>query len=270
MAFSLENTARAESLPTGGVNVHPPATLSLLYHEVHAEQSAYGYAIGALLLRDHLALFARLCMDQESTTHPKVTFDDGHISNFEQALPALVGAGVSARFFITAGWTSKRPEFMTWEQLREMVRHGQQIGAHGWSHKLLTHCTDEELTIELVQPKQVLEDKLGVPISTLSLPGGRCDRRVLRACHSAGYTQIFTSVPRLQHSPQAEMVGRLNLRAGTTVAWLEALFAPRSQTLAKLERVQRVKELAQHALGDNLYMKLWSLLNRAESGEHPA
>ncbi len=269
MPFTIDNTESSHLTSNLRVPSHTPRTLSLLYHELRSRPSTYGYALNTATFREHLELFSRLKIRDKAGVLPAVTFDDGHVSNFDQALPALSAAGVQARFFVTAGWTSVRAEYMTWEQLRELARCGHQIGAHGWSHKLLTHCSDMEFELELVQTRKVLEDKLGLPVTTLSLPGGRSNGRVLAACRKAGYAQIFTSVPQVQHSPDAFTVGRLNLRAGITLPWLEAVLAPDGKDLRKVELTHHVKGLAQRALGDRLYMKVWALLNRAEAGDDP-
>lgn len=256
--------------PAGQAPSERRPTLSLLYHELHTGQSAYGYSLSIATFREHLALFSTLRSNSDAQLSPEITFDDGHISNFEQALPSLLDSGWKARFFITAGWTSVRREYMSWEQLRELARFGQQIGAHGWSHKLLTHCSEDELDIELGTARKVLEDKLSTSITTLSLPGGRFNPRVLAACRRAGYTQVFTSVPQSQTSTQAELVGRVNLRSDVTTEWLAKLYASGSDTRRKLEVTYRIKEAAQRTLGDRLYMKLWALLNKPEAGDHPA
>ena len=269
MSLTLDNTESSQLTSDLRVSSRTPRTLSLLYHELRSGPSTYGYALSTATFREHLELFSRLKVRDKAAVLPAVTFDDGHVSNFDQALPALSAAGIGSRFFVTAGWTSVRAEYMTWEQLRELSRCGHQIGAHGWSHKLLTHCSDMELELELVQTRKVLEDKLGLPVTTLSLPGGRSNDRVLAACRNAGYAQVFTSVPQVQHSPTAFTVGRLNLRAGVTLPWLEAVLAPESKVLRKIEITHRVKGVAQRALGDRLYMKMWALLNRAEAGDHP-
>ena len=92
---------------------------------------------------------------------PEVTFDDGHISNFEYALPILQSQNLKAQFFITVGWSGRRPGYMGWTELRQMHEAGQSIGAHGWTHSLLTHCNEKDLNFELGNARLTLEDKLG-------------------------------------------------------------------------------------------------------------
>jgi peptidoglycan/xylan/chitin deacetylase (PgdA/CDA1 family) len=195
---------------------------------------------------------------------PEVTFDDGHISNYEFALPALQSRGLVARFFITVGWTGKKPGFMGWRELRSMHESGQLIGAHGWSHALLTNCTQEDLDNELSRSRSMLEDKLGTSITTMSLPGGRYNHTVLEACRRAGYTQVFTSVPRAERVPPGFLVGRLNIRDDVTLVRLRKLLGPGNRTLARLERQYRIKAAAKTFMGDRLYEKFWALLNKKE------
>lgn len=256
----------AENPPTSTLAQKGPdgSLLYLLYHELTREPGVYRYALSTATFAGHLELFERLRREYPQGVQPEVTFDDGHVSHFAEALPALQRFGVSAQFFITAGWTSKRPEYMTWDQLRELANAGQKIGAHGWSHKLLTHCSRAELEIELDDARRLLEDKLGLPVTTMSLPGGRSNRQVLEACTRAGYTQVFTSVPRLEISAAVPVAGRLNLRSTATVASLETLLTSSGTAMQRLERRHRLKETAQRALGDTLYAKLWALLNRAQ------
>lgn len=244
------------------------SSLYLLYHEITAKQGDYGYALTADTFREHLALIRRARTAEDGWLWPEITFDDGHVSNLEQALPILIPFGISAHFFITAGWTSRRPEYMTWQQLAELQRAGQTIGAHGWSHTLLTHCSEKELDTELSSSRQLLEDKLGVAVTTMSLPGGRFNRRVLNACQKAGYTQVFTSIPRAESFPDATPAGRLNLRADASAAWLETVLRPETHLLERLGRTHRLKEAAQRVLGDRMYARLWALLNRPREDAH--
>ena len=118
--------------------------------------------------------------------------------------------------------------------------------------------------MELGKAKSVLEDKLGTPITTMSLPGGRYNRRVLAACREAGYTQVYTSVPRAEYEPLGFTVGRLNVRGDRSLGWIRNMLQPGSRALSNLERQYWIKTVAKAVVGDRLYEKLWALLNRKE------
>jgi peptidoglycan/xylan/chitin deacetylase (PgdA/CDA1 family) len=241
----------------------PLLRLYLLYHELRRGESRYSYAVDTLTFEKHADLFVQL-RKEDSSLWPEVTFDDGHISNFELAAPILQSRSLAARFFITVGWTGSKPGYMGWPELRSLHEAGQLIGAHGWTHTLLTHCTEKDLQTELNNARLVLEDKLGTSISTMSLPGGRYNRRVLSACERAGYTQVFTSVPRAESLPLGATVGRLNVLGNMQPEWISNLFQPDGRILASLDRQYRMKATAKTLLGDRLYEKLWAVLNRKE------
>jgi Polysaccharide deacetylase len=243
----------------------PQENLYLLYHELRPRRSNYSYAVETAAFEKQCDLFLKLRSRKEPGLFPEVTFDDGHVSNFEFALPILHSHAIKAWFFITVGWTGQRPHYMNWQQLRALHEAGQQIGAHGWTHTLLTHCSPAELQKELTEARLTLEDKLGTPITTMSLPGGRANARVIQACRHAGYTQIFTSVPKLEPRPAGAMIGRLNIRGDMTPEWLERLFEPKSSVLSSLGRQHQMKTAAKALLGDSLYEKLWGLVNRQET-----
>lgn len=235
----------------------------MLYHEVRGGGSEYSYVIDEAMFERHMVLFARLRREGNSLS-PELTFDDGHISNLRVAAPILAAHELKARVFITAGWTGKRPDFMGWSEVRELAAAGHPIGAHGWSHKLLTHCSDAELETELKTARLTLEDGLGAAVTTMSLPGGRADARVLAACRRHGYSQIFTSEPKAEELPLGDTVGRFNVRGDMQPEWLAELLRPESGVLRRVERQHRLKSLAKSLLGDRLYAKLWALKNSKE------
>lgn len=241
-----------------------PHRLHLLYHELRAVPADYSYVLSTDEFERHLDLFAEARQPGSGMFWPEITFDDGHVSNYELALPLLAARGVLATFFITVGWTGTRTGYMGWAQLQAVHAAGHSIGAHGWTHTLLTHCDDRALQMELADARHTLEDRLGTPVTTMSLPGGRSNARVLRACEEAGYSRIYTSVPQLEQAGST-LVGRLNLRSQTSSEWLRQLLTPESSLLAKLGRQDRWKSTLKRAIGDSAYAKLWAVLNRQES-----
>lgn len=243
--------------------------LFFLYHELRGEPSHYSYVIERSAFEQHLDLFLAARTLGDTALYPEITFDDGHVSNFEIALPALAARNLIATFFLTVGWTATRPGYMDWTQVRALHAAGQRIGAHGWSHTLLTHCDQAALRTELVTARLTLEDKLGAPITTMSLPGGRFDQRVLLACRAAGYQHVFTSVPHAEPAELPFLIGRLNLRNTTSLKTLTQLLDSRSGALTRLERQDKWKSALKKTLGDRLYAKLWAALNRQEPEQAP-
>ena len=244
--------------------------LFFLYHELRAEPSHYSYVLERHAFEQHLDLFVQARTLGDATFYPEITFDDGHVSNLELALPALAERSLTATFFLTVGWTATRAGYMDWTQVRALHAAGQPIGAHGWSHALLTHCDDQALKSELETPRLTLEDKLGTAITTMSLPGGRFNQRVLSACRAAGYDHIYTSQPQPEPPALPFLIGRLNLRNTTSLETLAQLLDSTSGALASLERKDKWKSALKKTLGDRLYSKLWATMNRQEPETEPA
>lgn len=253
-------------MPDPAPNSTSSSMLPLLYHELRPTESGYTYALPCSRFAAQLALFARTEAERPGDLRPILTFDDGHVSNFEHALPMLQQHGMKAHFFITVGWTETRADSMTWEQLRALHRAGHHIGAHGWSHALLTHCSPAELDRELRGARERLEDGLGAAVTSLSLPGGRANATVMAACKAAGYATVWTSTPRAESLPLGPVVGRLNILAGMSDAWLAKLLDPQSGVLRSVQRKDRLKSTGKRLLGDRVYAGLWALLNRKEAG----
>jgi peptidoglycan/xylan/chitin deacetylase (PgdA/CDA1 family) len=240
--------------------------LYLNYHEVRAEPSSFLYC---LPVEEFDAQVRTLqAPPPGSQARLGVTFDDGHRTQFEQAFPVLTRHGVPAIFFVTAGFTEAGPESMSWNQLRELAAAGHQVQAHGWVHRFMTHCTDEELDEELRRPKETIEDHLGQQVDALSFPGGRYDERVLEASRRVGYRRVFTSEtwPLTWEQHGLQLFGRYGIQRLHTAATLARLMRAggRPSVLQRLAFSAKMK--LRHTIGDERYHKLWCLLANGDAG----
>lgn len=232
----------------------------LAYHELAPEKPAYSYALSCHDFEQHLRLAAELDNNSSFNNSPLVvSFDDGHLSNYVHALPLLEKYACKATFFVIAGRIGGHKEFMTWEHLKELVALGHRVEAHGWSHTFLTRCSDAELDVELTRCKETLEERLGIPVTALSAPHGRWDRRVARASAGVGYRQIYTSTPWIarREMEQVEIIGRLVVQQSMDRAYL-LRWLTMGRTRAGFGRVRHgLKQSAQRILGNKIYYQLW-------------
>ena len=135
-----------------------------------------------------------------------VTFDDG-LCSIRGAIELLVSLRVPATVFVCPGYADDgRPldvgrlafvggeherQTLDWNELRQLVGLGVEIGSHTNTHARLTQLTDAELRDELHGSKERLEDELARPCAFLSYPFGEQDARVRAAARAAGYAAAF-------------------------------------------------------------------------------
>jgi Polysaccharide deacetylase len=121
-----------------------------------------------------------------------ISFDDGNLSDVEQALPALRERGLRATFFIVAGRLGA-PHFVDEDNVRSLLAAGMEIGCHGMRHRPWRGLDGVELHEELVEAKAILEGVTGRPVTRAACPFGSYDRRVLRTLRRSGYYHVYTS-----------------------------------------------------------------------------
>ncbi|HEY2393264.1 MAG TPA: polysaccharide deacetylase family protein [Candidatus Angelobacter sp.] len=232
----------------------------LAYHEVMPE-SNYAYCVTSSAFAEHLRFFDLLRKNGDRKLSVEITFDDGEHSQLHNALPLLAEHGISATYFVTPGLISTAAKFLGWDELKALQNAGHSIQSHGWSHKFLTFCSDDELAHELDASKQILEEKLGVAVDEISVPGGRWNQRVIKACADAGYKRVFVSDPWIATAMCGiEVIGRFMVRRTTTKAELQKMVRKDRSALWKMRMRAQVKQSIVGVMGDDLYHRLWCRL----------
>jgi peptidoglycan/xylan/chitin deacetylase (PgdA/CDA1 family) len=99
-----------------------------------------------------------------------ITFDDGHLSVYENAFPIMQEHGFIGVTYVVGNYIGGE-NFKTAEQILELVDAGWEVGSHGFTHTDLS--IDPTLAnYEMYQSKIYLEELLGIPINTFSFPFG--------------------------------------------------------------------------------------------------
>lgn len=125
-----------------------------------------------------------------------LTFDDGTLDTFHALFPILQERRVKALVFLITDFIGTQPDYMTWDQARQMQQSGLvEFGSHTCSHARLRKISDEEIKRELSQSKQIIEEKLAVPCSSFCYPfgSGGFDQRVRPLVFQAGYQFDFST-----------------------------------------------------------------------------
>lgn len=152
-----------------------------------------------------------------------ITFDDGFKSNRVVAEKILDPLDIKGIFFVPTGFiglqdTQKRNEFivqqiydghaniskissdmepLTWEDLKYLLAQGHVIGSHGRNHRRLSSIhSQQDLHDEIIESGNILEEKLGIPITCFAYPFGDIDSISKQAFNviKARYQYCFSGV----------------------------------------------------------------------------
>ena len=121
-----------------------------------------------------------------------ITFDDGYIDNYTNAMPVLKKYGMRATIFIVPGFTDVQSNYLTWNQLKEMEKSGFTIQSHTLNHRALEELPDDEIRAELLNSKLLIEKNLGHPVDFLAYPTGTYNLHIAGIAKDVGYKAAYT------------------------------------------------------------------------------
>lgn len=229
------------------------------------------YAVSRARFEAHLRAIgrsialARQLFENRAISAPAITFDDGHITNYTNALPALVEAGMTAEFYINTADVG-RPGFVDWAKLSEMAQVGMSIQSHGDHHVFFADLDLARLHAELERSKKTIEDHIGQAVTVLAPPGGRYDQRTIDTARTLGYRTLAVSRPGLWKHLDQPTVPRFPVYAHTsaeTVASYRSAWSP--DTMRAVLRY-RAARFGQRMLGNGGYDALRNRMVGAISG----
>jgi peptidoglycan/xylan/chitin deacetylase (PgdA/CDA1 family) len=121
-----------------------------------------------------------------------LSIDDGFLSIYREAWPRLRAAGIPFTLFVATNDIDRRlPDFMTWDQLRELVKAGATIGAHSASHPHMPMLTTEQNRAELAKSNARLRAELGKQPELFAYPYGEFRSSLRDLVVEAGYVAAF-------------------------------------------------------------------------------
>ena len=111
-----------------------------------------------------------------------ITMDDGWEGVHTYAYPVLKEFGFPFTAYLYKKYVNIGGRSLSWDQIREMMKNGCEIGSHSVSHESLRikkgrKEEDHQLWLlgELKDSKEFLEKNLGVPITSFAYPFGVFD-----------------------------------------------------------------------------------------------
>lgn len=191
-------------------------------------------------------------IESNFSDYPVLTFDDGHISNYDAALSLVENKLGVGDFFINPAMVGKK-DFMSWGQLRELSELGMSIQSHSFDHIFLSDCTEKEQENQLRSSKNRIEDEISKEVLILAPPGGRYNKITEKISKRVGYQSIAISKPGVWGNKDQYLIPRIPVMMNDSVFKLAECSQLNSKNVRKLKRKYYVTGLAKKALGNKVY-----------------
>jgi peptidoglycan/xylan/chitin deacetylase (PgdA/CDA1 family) len=186
-----------------------------------------------------------------------ITFDDGYAGVHRHALPVLAKHGFVSTLFVSTGWIRGAYDtgggldtMLDWDQIRELVDSGAEIGGHSHTHPQLDQLTDDALWFELLRCKEIIAGELGTVPASFAYPYGYSSRRVRRTVRAAGFVQslaVGNGLARRRQGPYA----------------LQRVTVRRSTGAEEFERLVQGRAIARNFARDRALTKGYAVVRRA-------
>ncbi len=119
-------------------------------------------------------------------------FDDGYEDNYKYAFPILRKYDFPAMEFLISDKVGA-PDFLTWDQVKEMEKYNFLAGAHTRHHVYLPEASLAIAQDEIAGSKKMIEDHLGHSIDDFCYPSGGFTKEIKRLVKEAGYKAAVTT-----------------------------------------------------------------------------
>ncbi|WP_282604684.1 polysaccharide deacetylase family protein [Pelagibius sp. Alg239-R121] len=183
---AADNGAVAVMYQRFGETGFPATNITLEQFEAHIAELTSG-AYKVLPLADVVAALreGRSLPDRSVV----LTIDDAYLSVYREAWPRLRAANLPFTVFVSTDVVDRSyPDFMSWEQLRELaVDPNVTIGLHGSKHGHMIEATADTNRAKIKQSGQRLRDKLGFAATLFAYPYGEYSTELVEVVREAGF-----------------------------------------------------------------------------------
>jgi peptidoglycan/xylan/chitin deacetylase (PgdA/CDA1 family) len=128
-----------------------------------------------------------------------ITIDDGFKSVYHLAFPVLKKYQFPATLYLYTDFIANGPHQLSWEEIREMIDSGMEIGSHSLSHCNLINMKQNESPMgylrriekEVNLSKAILERNTGCTVQSFAYPYGVYSNQIVMLAKQAGYQALL-------------------------------------------------------------------------------
>ena len=132
-----------------------------------------------------------------------ISIDDAYLSVYENAWPLLRAAGLPFTIFVATSPVDRSlPDYMSWEQLRELRAAGVTIGSQTHTHPHMHRLSVERVREEIDLSNQIFLEELGERPELFAYPYGEYSGFVIDAIKDAGFTAAFGQNSGIMHKDE--------------------------------------------------------------------
>jgi peptidoglycan/xylan/chitin deacetylase (PgdA/CDA1 family) len=138
-----------------------------------------------------------------------VSFDDGYLSDYQIALPALRRLRWPGVLNLLVD--NVRPGDLTRGEVNRLLAAGWELDAHTVSHADLTTLDPTRLRYEVAGSRRYLRNTFDQPVDFFCYPAGRYDAQVVAAVRVAGYLGATTEQPGVARPSEPYTLPRIRI-----------------------------------------------------------
>ena len=182
-----------------------------------------------------------------------ITFDDGYLDNYTNALPLLLKYDMKASVFPVTKWIGRTNgwedypgktirQTMDWVHLKEWVNAGMEVGVHTVTHRSLSTLSSvAEIREELNESRKEIREHLNIEPKVVCYPYGDFDERVqeiVRQEKFSGALAILDKTPFIQTDAYA--VRRTAISQHHTMRQFYIKVSPIQPLITIMQRSERI------------------------------
>lgn len=173
-----------------------------------------------------------------------LTFDDGEVSQYENAFPKLQSSGIAGTFYVISRelFDYGYQRYMSIAQIKDLYQAGNEIGAHTRTHPHLFTLSSTQQQDEIAGSRQDLLAMNVGPINSFAYPFGEQDDGIVQIIKTAGFTnargtdEAFTGMASERYNLPWEEV-RATTTAAQVTGWIDAAVSDKTWLILGFHRI---------------------------------